>query len=118
MVHPRYRHRRPAPRQPAGRRVGLARYLVRSSRKSTMLSAEALALLRLHVERRGDVVVDDSNREAYRELAREGLMVPGHSFLKGREAFYRLTEIGWKFAKINGPWLEGSASRPSVGRSP
>ena len=33
------------------------------------LSPAALALFRLHIERRGDIVVDDSNRETYRELA-------------------------------------------------
>lgn len=79
-----------------------------------MLSNEALALLRLHVERRGEIAVDDSNREAYRELARAGLMVVGHSFTKGREAFYRFTEVGWKFANIaNAPWnAEAAAPRP------
>ena len=30
----------------------------------------ALALFRLHAERHGDIVVDDPNRETYRELAR------------------------------------------------
>ena len=37
---------------------------------------------------------------------REGLMVVGHYFLAGREAFYRLTKIGRKFAAINGPWAQ------------
>ena len=40
----------------------------------------------------------------------EGLMLVGHSFTGGCEAFYRLTEIGWKFANINGPWLAESAA--------
>ena len=47
---------------------------------------------------RGEISVDDSNREAYRELARAGLMVVGHSFTRGREAFYRCTEEGWASA--------------------
>jgi hypothetical protein len=78
------------------------------------LSEAALALLRLHVERRGEIAVDDSNREAYRELADAGLMVVGHSFIRGREAFYRFTEVGWKFANIaNAPWnAEAVAPRP------
>lgn len=80
------------------------------------LSEAALALLRLHAERRGEVAVDDANREAYRELARAGLMVAGHSFTRGREAFYRLTHEGW--ALISGTWHAESASPPSLtGRS-
>jgi hypothetical protein len=36
------------------------------------ISEAALTLFRLHVERHGQIDVDDSNREAYRELARAG----------------------------------------------
>ncbi len=36
------------------------------------LSDEALALFRLHIERHGDVNVDDTTRPVYRELARAG----------------------------------------------
>jgi hypothetical protein len=61
------------------------------------LSEAALALLKLHVERRGDIPVDDSNREAYRELARAELMVAMHTFTGGREARYRLTDAGQEF---------------------
>lgn len=57
------------------------------------LSEAAAALLRSY---RGDIVTDDTNREACRELAREGLLVVGHSFIGGREAFYRMTEAGVK----------------------
>ena len=46
------------------------------------LSEAALALLRQYRES-GDIPVDDSNREACRELAREGLMVVGHTFTGG-----------------------------------
>jgi hypothetical protein len=59
------------------------------------LSADALALFKLHIERLGDIAVDDSNREPYRELARAGLMVPLHSFTRSREALYRITDEGW-----------------------
>jgi hypothetical protein len=60
------------------------------------LTADALALFRLHLERNGDIPVDDSTREPYRELARAGLMVAGHSFTRGREAYYKLTDAGWE----------------------
>ena len=45
------------------------------------LSDAALALFR---RMDGRIVVDDSNREACRELAREGVLVAGHSFTRGR----------------------------------
>jgi len=61
---------------------------------ATVLSEAALALLRLHVERDG-IRVDDSNREAHRELAGAGIMDPVSSFVAGPEAFYRFTELGW-----------------------
>ena len=57
------------------------------------LSAAAAALLRLHFADRGPRV-DDSNREAYRELGEAGLMEPLHSFAWGRESNYRLTKAG------------------------
>jgi hypothetical protein len=65
-----------------------------------MLSAEALALFRQFIERNSHLPVDDSNREAYRELAREGLMVPGHSFACGRESLYALSDAGKRFAVV------------------
>ena len=40
-----------------------------------MLSHEALALFRLHVELHGNILIDDTNRGPYRELERAGLMV-------------------------------------------
>ncbi len=70
------------------------------------LSEPATALLRLHVEREGRVAVDDSTRGPYRELAKAGLMVVGHSFRDGRESFYKLTQAGLEFF-----------SAPSPGRS-
>jgi hypothetical protein len=51
-----------------------------------MLSKRALALFRQHIERRGDIIVDDSNHESYRELARAGLMVACNSFAGGEES--------------------------------
>lgn len=75
------------------------------------LSAEALALLRRHVER-DNIRVEDSNREAHRELARAGLMEAVHTFAWGRESRYRFTEEGWRFASglsSPAPSPEGSA---------
>ena len=62
------------------------------------LSADAMALLKLDLERKGDIPVDDTTRDLYRELARAGLLIAGHSFTRGREAFCKLTEEGWNFA--------------------
>jgi hypothetical protein len=62
------------------------------------LSDAALALLLRHVTE-DDIRVDDANREAHRELARAGLMIVGHSFRDGREAFYAFTEAGWSYAR-------------------
>jgi hypothetical protein len=61
-----------------------------------MLSKEALTLFRLHIERRGDIMVNDSNRETYRELARAGLMVAGNSFAGGEESVYHVTREGFE----------------------
>ena len=78
---------------------------------SINLSKAALSLLRLHVAHAGKIAVDASNREAYRELAKAGLMVAGHTFTGGREVFYDFTEIGWKFANItDAPWNEEAAA--------
>jgi hypothetical protein len=75
------------------------------------LSDSALALLRAHVEQGGEFTVSESNSTACRELAAAGLMIPGHSFTRGREAFYVPTEVGRKSAAIkNAPWHAESAS--------
>ncbi len=60
-----------------------------------MLSKQALALFRLHVERHGDVDVDE-NREAYRELERAGLMVVGNTFAGGQDSIYHVTKEGFE----------------------
>jgi hypothetical protein len=59
------------------------------------LSPAALALFRLHIERHGDIVVDDSNRETYCELARAGLMIGVSTFAGGPESAYRVTKEGF-----------------------
>jgi hypothetical protein len=63
--------------------------------KSVTLSESALALFRLHVERRGQVDVEP-NRETYRELERAGLMACRHTFRDGRDSLYRLTKEGFE----------------------
>jgi hypothetical protein len=81
------------------------------------LSDAALALLKLHMEREGDIRVDNANRELYRELAGAGLMRAGHSFRDGREAFYVFTEEGWERRR---EWLDmlPSGPLPSISASP
>jgi hypothetical protein len=61
-----------------------------------MLYHDALALFRQHIERHGDIEVDDSNRETYRELARAGLMVVGNSFARGEASVYHVTKTGFE----------------------
>ncbi len=58
------------------------------------LSEAAVAQMRLHMEQSG-IRVDDANREAYRELARAGIMYPVSGFVSGPEAYFRFTEAGW-----------------------
>jgi hypothetical protein len=60
------------------------------------LSEAALALFRLHVERKGQIEVNDQTREPYRELARHGLMMAGSTFRDGEESIYRLTQAGFE----------------------
>ncbi len=60
-----------------------------------MLSAEALALLRLHIEQDG-MRVDDANLAAHRELAAAGIMYPVSTFARGPEAYFRFTAEGWE----------------------
>jgi hypothetical protein len=71
-----------------------------SEDKEVAVSDSALAVFWMFIERNGDLAVDDSNRESYRELAREGLMIPGHSFTRGRESCFALTDVGKKFAVV------------------
>jgi hypothetical protein len=64
--------------------------------ESVHLSEAALVLFRLHVERHGQVDVDDTTRAPYRELARAGLMRAGSTFRDGPESIYRLTQEGFE----------------------
>lgn len=59
-----------------------------------MLSDSALALFRLHVARQGKVDVDDSNRNAYRELERAGLVLNCRPFAGNQ--LYSLTREGFE----------------------
>ena len=60
------------------------------------LSEPALALFRLHVEQQGHLPVNNSTRDAYRELVRAGLMIPGNTSRDGPESIYRLTKEGFE----------------------
>jgi hypothetical protein len=60
------------------------------------LSEAALALFRLHIERHGDIDVDDSNREVYGELERAGVMACGHSFRDGPNSIFKVTKLGFE----------------------
>ena len=73
------------------------------------LSEDALALFRLHVERWGQIAVDDSTREPYRELARAGLMMAGSTFRDGEESIYRLTQAGFEMKNSIAPSRAESA---------
>ena len=55
------------------------------------LSEAALCLLHRRLDRQ-HVVVDDTTRPLYRELAEAGLMTPLHTFAHGPDSGYRLTD--------------------------
>jgi len=58
------------------------------------LSRAARHVLRRHIA--GDREVTDANREAYRELARAGIMVPVGTFTKGDDCVFQFTHRGWE----------------------
>ena len=62
--------------------------------KTLILSEPAVALLhcRLAGER---VEVTDETRPFYRELVAAGMMMPLHSFARGNEGAYRLTDAAF-----------------------
>jgi hypothetical protein len=60
----------------------------------TRLSAAAVALLRHRVATQGSEV-NPHNLEAYRELARAGIMYPVSGMFGGPESTFRFTEDGW-----------------------
>jgi hypothetical protein len=64
--------------------------------ESIHLSAGALALFRLHVERYGQVEVNEATRPLYHEMANLGLMVAVNTNAGGTESAYRLTKAGFE----------------------
>lgn len=64
--------------------------------QNVTLSESAANLFRLHIERHGDIVVNNENRVAYRELERAGLMVLGNSFRYGPGSIYRVSKLGFE----------------------
>src|SRR5437762_6796149 len=63
--------------------------------KPIRLSKAARDLLRRRANRER-VEVTPANLEAYRELARAGIMEPFSGFMRGLEAIFRLTQPGWE----------------------
>jgi hypothetical protein len=57
-------------------------------------SRAARRTLSLHLA--GDKEVTDANRDAYRELARAGIMVSVGTFIKGDDCVFQLTQQGWE----------------------
>lgn len=64
--------------------------------ETIMLSEAALTLFRRHIELHGDILIDDANREPYRELERAGLMILGNSFRDGPGTIYRVSKLGFE----------------------
>ena len=75
-----------------------------------MLSETALSLMRLRLSGQR-VEVTDETRDAYRELAKAGLMIPLHTFTGGDESAYRLTEAGVNYFSSRPALLAESPSR-------
>jgi hypothetical protein len=62
--------------------------------KATALSNDARALVRRAA--REHVEVTPENLEAFRELAKAGVMEPFSGFMRGPEATFRFTQQGWE----------------------
>jgi hypothetical protein len=73
------------------------------------LSEAARKALERHLA--GDKEVTDANREAYRELARAGIMIPLHSFIGGWEAAFKFTWQGWE---RRFEWIENDCAKESA----
>ena len=63
--------------------------------KLIRLSRAARDLLRRRAKRE-HVEVTPANLEAYRELARAGIMESFSGFMRGPEAVFRFTQLGWE----------------------
>ena len=70
--------------------------------QTLILSASALELFRLHIELRGNILIDDANREPYLELERAGLVVLGNSFRDGPGTIYRVSKLGLEQSRTSG----------------
>ena len=64
--------------------------------ETIMLSRPALDLFRRHIELHGNILIDDANREPYRDLERAGLVVLGNSFRDGPGTIYRISKLGYE----------------------
>jgi hypothetical protein len=73
------------------------------------LSRAARRTLARHLA--GNKDVTDANRDAYRELARAGVMEPVGTFIKGDDCVFQLTHQGWERRhEFQRPWRRFSAS--------
>jgi hypothetical protein len=63
--------------------------------QTVALSEAALALFRLHIQKRRTIDVD-RNRDSYRELERAGLMVVGNGYAGGQDSVYHMTRFGFE----------------------
>jgi hypothetical protein len=72
------------------------------------LSAAALALLRHRIATK-DAKVTAKNLEAYRELARAGIMEPVSGMFGGPESTFRFTDLGWSHRD---EWIARQAGSP------
>ena len=73
------------------------------------LSEAALSLLRLRLSGQR-VEVTDQTRAPYQELATAGLAEPVHTFTKGRDSHYRLTQAAME---LEADFLSVSIPAPS-----
>jgi len=77
------------------------------------LSQEAVATLKEYLA--GDRSVTDANREAYRELARAGIMIPLSGFIGGPESSFLFTHQGWERRE---EWLTAARCEPNRPEKP
>lgn len=76
--------------------------------QTATLSDAALTLLRHRIATK-DGSVTPENLEAYRELARAGIMYPVSGFKSGAEATFRFTADGWARRE---EWVNAPAPHP------
>jgi hypothetical protein len=79
--------------------------------ETATLSDPAIVLLRLYLSGQRVELTPD-NKEAYRELARAGIMYPLSTFARGPESIFRFTEEGWNRREA---WISAPAAARQAG---